>query len=288
MTTSAELVPAITSFGGVPVSPIRDRPQHMKALLYGKPGVGKTTLVAQASRIPGMMPVLFMTPDQAEADTLRKEAPEAQVAFITKFAMFDAIYRAAAKLAASGQPIPFNTFVIDTGTEAQKLSMNDIMTELLLTGRPGGGEVNFDVPSQREWGQSISQMRTLVRHFRDLPVNFIMTCHEATDRDNKGITWIVPDLPGKLKNQTCGMFSNVFYLAVEQKKAPEGRSKVVTEERRILLTGLTEGYQAKSRTGLFARTVNDPKLGELHKAIISVPDDLDAATQDQVLRAQQV
>jgi hypothetical protein len=244
----------------------------MKSLLYGKPGVGKTTLVSQASRIPGMMPVLFMTPDQAEADTLRKEAPEAQVAFIRKFAQFDAIYRAAAKLAASGLSLPFKTFIIDTGTEAQKLSMNDIMTDLLLTGRPGGGEVNFDVPAQREWGQSISQIRTLVRRFRDLPVNFLMTCHEATDKAPNGVQWIVPDLPGKLKNQVAGMFSNVFYLDVQQTKKPEGRSKVIAEERRVLLTGLTEGYQAKSRTGLFERTIYDPKLEDLYKAIISVSD----------------
>jgi len=270
---TADLVPVISEFGGVPVGMMRDRPQFMKALFYGKPGVGRTTLVAQAARVEGMSPVLFMTPDHAEADTLRKAAPEASVAFISKFAQFDAIYQAAAKLAASRQEIPFKTFVIDTGTEAQKLSMNDIMTELVRTGRPGGGEVNFDVPSQREWGQSISQIRTLVRHFRDLPINFLMTCHEATDKDNRGVTWITPDLPGKLKNQTCGMFSNVFYMAVEQTKAPEGRTKIVTDEKRLLLTGLTDGYQAKSRTGLFPRVVYDPKLEDLYRAIISVSED---------------
>jgi hypothetical protein len=273
MTTGAELVPALTSFGGVPVGAIRDRPQFMKALIYGKPGVGKTTLVSQAARIEGMAPVLFMTPDQAEADTLRKVAPEAQVAFIRRFSQFDAIYKAAAKLAADGKPIPFKTFICDTGTEAQKLSMNDIMAQLLITGRPGGGEVNFDVPAQREWGESISQMRTLVRHFRDLPVNFLMTCHEAEAKDNRGITWIVPDLPGKLKNQTCGMFSNVFYMDVMQKKEPEGKKKIVTDETRLLLTGLTEGYQAKSRTGLFQRVIEDPKLEDLYKAIISVAEE---------------
>jgi hypothetical protein len=261
----------MTDFGGVPIAPIRDKPQYMKALVYGKPGVGKTTLVAQAQKIPGMSPVLFMTPDQAEADTLRKEAPDAQVAFIRKFSQFDQIYKAAAKLSAAGTPIPFKTFVVDTGTEAQKLSMNDIMTALLISGRPGGGEVNFDVPSMREWGESISQMRTLVRHFRDLPVNFIMNCHEAEAKDNRSINWIVPDLPGKLKNQVCGMFSNVFYLGVERTTVTEGRSKIVEAERRILLTGLTEGYLAKSRTGLFERVVQEPKLEDLYKAIISMP-----------------
>jgi hypothetical protein len=261
----------MTEFGGVPISPIRDKPQYMKALLYGKPGVGKTTLVAQAQKIPGMTPVLFMTPDQAEADTLRKVAPDAQVAFIRRFSQFDQIYKAAAKLAGAGVPIPFNTFVIDTGTEAQKLSMNDIMAQLLISGRPGGGEVNFDVPSMREWGESISQMRTLFRHFRDLPVNLLVTCHEAEAKDNRSINWIVPDLPGKLKNQVCGMFSNVFYLAVERTTVTEGRTKIVEAERRVLLTGLTEGYQAKSRTGLFERVLQDPTLEELYKAIISVP-----------------
>jgi hypothetical protein len=286
MTTSTELVPTISDFGGVPCGPIRNKPQYMKALIYGKPGVGKTTLVSQAARIPGMAPVMFMTPDAAEADTLRKSAPEAIVAMINKFGQFDMIYKAAAKLASSGQPIPFKTFVIDTGTEAQKLSMNDIMTDLVLHGRPGGGEVNFDVPSQREWGESINQIRTLVRHFRDLPVNFIMTCHEAEGKDPRNQAWLTPDLPGKLKNQTCGMFSNVFYLAVERTTQNEGRTKIVSAERRMLLTGLTEGFQAKSRTGLFERVVYDPKLEDLYQAIISVPDDNVGVTADELVKAR--
>lgn len=268
---STDLVPTITSFGGVPTGPIRDKPQYAKILFYGKPGVGKTTLISQAARIEGMMPILFMTPDQAEADTLRKVAPEANVAFITQFSQFDDIYQAAAKLAASGQALPFKTFAIDTLTEAQKLSMNDIMAELVKTGRPGGGEVNFDVPSQREWGQSINQIRTMIRHFRDLPVNFLATSHESDGKDPRGQSWLTPDLPGKLKNQTCGMFSNVFYLGVERTTRPEGRTKIVDKERRMLLTGLTEGYQAKSRTGLFERVLYDPSLEDLYRAIISMP-----------------
>jgi hypothetical protein len=152
------------------------------------------------------------------------------------------------------------------------------MTQLEKTGRPGGGEVNVDVPSVREWGQSISQVRRIIRGFRNLPVNFIFICHETQERDNKGLTWKYPDLPGKLKNQAAGMFSNVFYLYVKQDLAAEGRgSKVVTEEHHCLLTGLVEGHVAKSRTGAFDRVLVDAHLADIYHGIVTA--DIKAAEE---------
>jgi hypothetical protein len=169
----------------------------------------------------------------------------------------------------------FRTWIIDTGTEAQKTSMRDIMAELVRKGRPGGGEVNPDVPSQREWGQSISEMRRLVRAYRDLPVNFIMCCHEAESRDNRGVNWTKPDLPGKLGNQVAGMFSNVVYLYTKQftEREEGSRTSIVTEEKRLLLTGLTEGYVAKSRTGELPRVIEAPQMTGLYPMITGAKAD---------------
>jgi hypothetical protein len=110
-------------------------------------------------------------------------------------------------------------------------------------------------------------MRRLVRGFRDLPINFIMCCHEAESRDTRGVNWIKPDLPGKLGNQVAGMFSNVVYLYTKQDLEQEGRNKIVVGERRLLLTGLTEGYVAKSRTGELPRVMEEPTMAQLYRLI---------------------
>jgi hypothetical protein len=261
-------VPALPkSFGGYDMGPVRERPHFVKIMLYGKPGAGKTFLTAQAQYLPEMSPLLYMVPDAAELDTLRHAAPDATAMHIKSWQQFEDVGVEAAKLAAENR-LPFRTAVIDTGTEAQKLSMRDIMADLLVKGRPGGGEVNPDVPSQREWGQSISQVRRLIRCWRDLPLNFIFVCHEAESKANNGINWIAPDLPGKLKNQSAGMFSNVLYLYVKQDIETEGRRKIVTDETRCLLTGLTEGFLAKSRTGAFPRVVVEPTMRQLYDGIV--------------------
>jgi hypothetical protein len=141
-----------TSFGGFPVQQVRTRPRYAKVMIYGKPGSGKTHLAAQATYVSGMTPVLYLVPDSAELDTLLKAAPDAMTMHVATWQQFEDVWMEAKKIAAQTGTLPFKTVVVDTGTEAQKLSMRDIMGYLMINGRPGGGEVNIDVPSVREWG----------------------------------------------------------------------------------------------------------------------------------------
>jgi len=124
-----------------------------------------------------------------------------------------------------------------------------------------------DVPSVREWGQSISGMRRLVRAFRDLPVNLIVTAHETEMRDNAGITWFKPDFPGKLKNQIAGMFSCVWYIYTKAEQEMDGKRKVIVSEQRLLLTGYTEGFVCKTRAGTLPRVVQEPQMADLYSAV---------------------
>ena len=272
-----------SEFAGFPIGPVRERPHYVKMMIYGKPGAGKTYLAAQAAFVPEMSPIMYLVPDAAELDTLRKAAPDAQAMQIDTWPQMEKIWTEATRMCRDPRSggFPYKTVVVDTGTEAQKLSMRDIMDDLVKNGRPGGGPVDPDVPSQREWGQSISQMRRLIRSFRDLPINFIFVCHEQESRDNRGITWITPDLPGKLRNQTAGMFSNVFYLYVKQDIEVEGKRKVVASETRCLLTGLTEGFMAKSRTGAFPRVIANPKMADIYDAIVKTDMQADTETETE-------
>ena len=260
-------IPIPDSFGGIPCAPVSDLQPYMKLLLYGRPGAGKTYLASQASKVPAMSPVAYMSSDASEADTLKKAAPGAIHLPISKWSEFWDVYNAAAVGIKDPSRIPFRTMIIDTGTEAERMWMRDIMVDLEKNGRPSGGEVNVDVPSVREWGQSISGMRRLVRAFRDLPVNLIVTAHETEMRDNAGITWFKPDFPGKLKNQIAGMFSCVWYIYTKAEQEMDGKRKVIVSEQRLLLTGYTEGFVCKTRAGTLPRVVQEPQMADLYSAV---------------------
>jgi hypothetical protein len=269
----SDLVSVPAAFGGVPVAKVGEQASHMKALVYGRPGAGKTWLVSQASKVPAMSPVLYMCSDQTERDTLLRAAPDAHAAVIARFQDYWDIYDEAAKGIRNPGLIPFRTFIIDTGTEAERMWMRDIMLDLVSKGsRPGGGEINIDVPSVREWGQSSSGMRRVIRAFRDLPINFIVTAHEKTDTDNSGTKWFKPDFPGKLAHQASGMFSCVWYVYVraetEQEPTTTGRTRtIVVSEQRLLLTGYTEGFVCKTRADTLPRVVENPDMAKLFEAV---------------------
>jgi hypothetical protein len=108
-------------------------------------------------------------------------------------------------------------------------------------------------------------MRKYLRMFRDLPMNFIFLCHETSERDNKGVLWKRPDLPGKLANQVAGLFDQVMYLYTKEVGA--GDETRPTEITRFLLTGALEGYVTKDRSGNLPLVVQAPNMNDIYELI---------------------
>jgi len=155
----------------------------------------------------------------------------------------------------------FQTAVIDTGTELQKINMDSVMART-LSAHP---DRDPDVPGLHDWGASTNAMRKYLRLYRDLPMNFIFLCHEQTERDNKGVMWKRPDLPGKLTNQAAGLFDQVMYLYT--KEGDKGDETRPTEIRRMLLTGALEGYVTKDRSGNLPLVVVEPNMNDIFELI---------------------
>ena len=78
------------------------------------------------------------------------------------------------------------------------------------------------------------------------------------------------------------MFSNVVYLYTKQftEREEGSRTSIVTEEKRLLLTGLTEGYVAKSRTGELPRVIEAPEMTSLYPMITAGNKSTDTETED--------
>jgi hypothetical protein len=149
----------------------------------------------------------------------------------------------------------YNTVVLDSLTEIQKFSMYDIM-EFTVQKDP---DRDPDVPSMREWGKNIEQIRKLVRAFRDLPMHTIFTALAKEDKDNKtGAVKTKPSLSGKLANEVAGFVDIVGYQY----------TKVMEDElRRFLLTATTDKFVAKDRSDKLPPTIEDPTMSSIYEFV---------------------
>src|SRR6266567_2788386 len=195
------------SFAGIPMAPVRSATSqtNINILIYGRPGSGKTRLTATAELSPAMSPMLYISAE-AGSSTLKQVSkdimviPDPEIRGSVTWEEFETIYDELDRQCYNTKDGPdFRTVAVDTGTELQKINMVWVMKET-LSAHP---DRDPDVPGLHDWGKSTNRMRTVIRRFRDLPMNFIMVCHEQEDRDNKGLLWKKPDLPGKLANQAA-------------------------------------------------------------------------------------
>lgn len=207
-----------TSFAGLSiVKPAKVVPT-ITMLVYGRSGVGKTTLAGSADAVPEMRKVLYI---DVEAGTLslRKTRYDVDVVQITDYRQLSELY---ASLYAGNHD--YQTVVIDSLSEVQELCMREIMREMKED--PENHERDSDVPGMYEWNKNEKRIKRLIRLFRDLPINVIFTCLVKEDKDGKtGVVMKLPDLPGKLAHRVAALFDIVLYYTVLD--TDEGQKRVV-------------------------------------------------------------
>lgn len=247
------------TIGGLPVIPATERPPYLNILIYGDTGAGKTRFAGSASEVPEMSPVLFI---DVEGGTFTLEScyPEVEVVRIRSWAelqpIYDDLYDGKWR---------YKTVVIDSLSELQQFNMETIMLDLQKKGRKSGGEVEIDVPDQREWGISRGQIRRTVTAFRDLPMHSIFTALERQDRNKRtGNETTKPSLPGKLAGEIGGFVDEMFYMYSREVRRKEG-DKTVVENKRLILTSRTEDKLAKDRSGRLPLVVETPTVAEIWK-----------------------
>ena len=226
--------------------------QHFNLYLYGDYGAGKTHLAATAQDNASTAPVLFLDIEGGAA-TFRKrtDVEVVQVRTIQKLTEIYGDLRA-------DEGKTYKTVVVDSLTELQKLDIKEIMFEVCKKDR----ERDPDVPSMREWGKTLSHMRNIVRAYKDLQCNVIMTALAVKNKDdNTGQTTVMPALQGRALFEIPAFFDVVAYLDTIVEKDKVTR-RLITQHHPV--------YRAKDRLGLSeSGIVLDPTVPKLWEALNS-------------------
>jgi len=143
----------------------------------------------------------------------------------------------------------YKTVILDSLTEIVKYLLDSIVQER-----------NVELPTIREWGILSDKVRKIVRLFRDLPMNLIVTCLTSEQKDeDTGRICINPAVFGKLEKELPAYFDIVLYMyAIKDPKS--------SEVKRSLLTESTEKYVAKDRSNKLDR-VEVPNFQTIYNKI---------------------
>lgn len=248
-----ERVLTATTLGGLPVVPVARRSNYLNILVYGESGVGKTALGGSADDVPDLRPVLVVD-FEGGTESLVRRNPEVDQVRVTTWDEMQKVYDELLR----GKH-GYQTVMLDSLTEVQKFNMYNIMQDLIKE----HAERDPDVPSMREWGKNLEQIRRYVRAFRDLPMNTIFTALAKNDKnDFTGKVTTMPSLSGKMAHEVSAFLDIVAYYYIKRIKK-DGEDV----EKRLLLTAKTESIIAKDRTQTLPQVIEDPTMQKLFDAI---------------------
>jgi len=225
---------------------------QIKALIYGAPGSGKTTLAATINR-----PTLIVS---AESGLLSLIGTDIDVIDLT--------------VDDDGKPISKDQRVkklrevyqflnTDEARKKYEVVFIDSLTEINLNMLEA---LNLQYPDRKDslvmYGELAKNMRGLISLFRDLPhYSVIFTALDETEKDDNGFRFQTIQLVGSFAAKIAGYFDEVFYLNVDK------------DSKRHLLTNKTDRVIAKDRSGKLDAieapvldVIFDKILGERKKA----------------------
>lgn len=148
----------------------------------------------------------------------------------------------------------YDTVILDSLTEIQQVCMDKILRE-----------EKREKAQIADWGTLNNRMVAMIRDFRDMNLNFIVTalCDTIEDQETGG-SKLGPLLQGKLKETVDGYFDEVFYLTSKEQKGQDGKSEV----KRYLVTQGTNRFRAKDRSGMLPLAV-EPDFCKIHDVIFA-------------------
>jgi phage nucleotide-binding protein len=212
---------------------------HLKVLVYGEPGTGKTTICGSAPN------VLLI---DVERGSLTLSGSNADVLEYVSFQQIDKFI----DFLVADDPAfaKYDTIAFDSLSEMQRRVLDD---QLATTSKATG--LKTYKASWDHYGPNTQMLRELMSRFRDIPnKNLIVTAQSKMDKDDTtGITFVRPDLTPKLSATITAMFDIVGYL------------KITGKGERVLQVQPTKTVVAKSRVTTLPKEILNPTWASLNK-----------------------
>lgn len=238
--------------------------RFLKALIFGPSGAGKTTLLGTAQHDERTAPMLLLD-FEGGSESLAGLAID--VAPIREWEDYNIVFDALA----SGEHWTLPGTSLKKGEQYRSLGIDSISEThtfalLSILEEEGDARRDPDLIEQRDYGKASTQMRRLLREFRDLDLHVFYTSH-AKEIEEKGIGRVkVPSMAGQVAEEVVGLMSMVGYLA--QWEDDDG------EVNRSLLLRNHPKFRIKLRT---------PWLDEAGIEAAGIPDELDNPTISDLL-----
>lgn len=232
---------------------------HLKAIIYGAPGAGKTTLATSGWEHPNMRETLIV---DFEGGTLSVSNTGALVTpLIRTTASLAEVYLGLKDRTEEYESI--GTVVLDSGSKFQEMVIAEVMAQNVKDGKlkgDGSPRTEEDLEIQ-DYGKATKICHRILERFRSLEMNVIMTAlaretspEASISRPNPPPTDVRPDFMPKLGNHLMGCFDHVWYMMRN-----EGSHLMLTQRKGV--------FMAKTRGHMFAdgigERVDNPKLGDI-------------------------
>lgn len=261
-------------------TPLHEQSFHLNALLYGRPGTGKTTSALGMARTGRVL----LVDAEAGAKSIALKNQDIPVDQIDVWPddlselTFDSLENLALDLADElrKDPDAYVGVVIDSMTELTKRLLEKQVDSAIVKAERLGKDRDRWQTELNDYGVAANQMRMLLRRFRDLPLHVVMTALERRDVDDDGLVSYGPAMSPAVAIDTTGLVDVVGHTSVNE----------IGDSMFFLGTFVPlNRRQAKDRLGVLPPKMVDPSvdriLGYADGSIVRSKDPL----QNKIKRA---
>lgn len=243
----------------VAIKKASDIERYVKLLVYGDPGIGKTTFAATGESHPQMKNTLFVNIEGGMLSIANTDA-DATEQLHNVDSVEEVFWNLAQKTKGWDH---YQTVVVDSATELQTMDLEGIVK----AAKKKNKSRNLDDIYLEDYGKSTARLKRIFRQFRDLPMHVIVTCltkrvmpANAQNMTNPQPKATLPSLTDKLAMSLMGYMDFVWYMYIGE------------DNKRELLTRDKSHYKAKTRGARFSKALGErvvePDLAEIFNLLL--------------------